>query len=393
MCQVKKPTSSRSLRTNFNVGTLNVRGLNSDLKTQQFATDMSKYQLAILAIQESKFKEEGISEIQTPDKKKNYDVYHAANSKSKHHGVGIVIEKGIEAEFKTITDRICTATIKLEGETNQKKVVLISTYAPTLEVSEKKSKIRDDYYEDLERTINSVNKRDMCIIGGDQNTKTGMGHKEFPDVIGRYGKGEMNTSGRILAETLLRNNMILCNTMFPHKICHRTTWQAPERVQDHNDRNGDRRRNPYRNQIDYLMLKKEHQTFVNDARSYSGIETFTDHRLVTAKINIKWYKMKAQKTTPKLNVEKLRDEGYRKKYQDKIKGNIEEVKQAITVQEKWTSIVKVCKKAREEVVGTHGRVRKSENEERKKLSEEQKRLRDNINSTRNKKKEKQSKKI
>jgi len=56
MCQVKRPSSSRSLRTNFNVGTLNVRGLNSDLKKQQLATDMSKYQLAILAMQETKFK-------------------------------------------------------------------------------------------------------------------------------------------------------------------------------------------------------------------------------------------------------------------------------------------------------------------------------------------------
>ena len=256
MCQVKKPSSSRTLRTNFNVGTLNVRGLNSDLKKHQLATHMSKYQLAILAIQETKFKEEGISEIQTPDKKKSYDVYHAANSKSKHHGVGTVIEKGNKAEFKTITDRVCTATIKLEGETNQKKVIFISSYAPTLEVSEKNPKIRDDYYEDLERTINSVNKRDMCIIGGDQNAKTVMGHKEFPEVIGRYGKGEMNTSGRILVETLLRNSMMLCNTMFPHKMCHRTTWQALERVQDHNDRNVDRRRNPCRNQIEYLILKK-----------------------------------------------------------------------------------------------------------------------------------------
>jgi len=131
MCQVKKPTSSRSLRTKFNVGTLNVRGLNSDLKKQQLATDMSKYQLAILAIQETKFKEEGISEIQTPDKKRSYDVYHAANSKSKHHGVGLVIEKVIKAEFKTITDRIRTATIKLEGEKIRQRLFL---YQPMLQL-------------------------------------------------------------------------------------------------------------------------------------------------------------------------------------------------------------------------------------------------------------------
>jgi len=48
--------------------------------------------------------------------------------------------------------------------------------------------------------------------------------------------------------------------------------------------------------------------------------------------------------------------------------------------------VKVCKKATEEVVGTHDRVRKNENEEIKKLSEEERRLTDNINSTRNKRK-------
>ena len=33
--------------------------------------------------------------------------------------------------------------------------------------AEKNTQIRDEYYEDLERSTNSVNKRGICIIGGD----------------------------------------------------------------------------------------------------------------------------------------------------------------------------------------------------------------------------------
>jgi exonuclease III len=265
-----------------------------------------KYQLAVLAIQETKFKEEGILDLQTTDGKKRYELYHTGSEEDKHHGVGIIIEKGIEAQFKTITNRICMATIKLEGKDNQRKLIFISTYAPTLEVSEKNPKIREDYYEDLENTISQISERDICIIGGDQNAKTGLGHQEFPEVIGRYGKGEMNSSGRILAEMLMKNEMILCNTLFPHKMAHRTTWEAPERKQEHKDKNGEIRRNPYRNQIDYIMTRKKHRRFIEDARSYSGIETYTDHRLVKAKLNIEWYKMKPPKNKSKLKIEKLR---------------------------------------------------------------------------------------
>lgn len=187
---------------------------------------------------------------QTSDGKNTYEVYHTGNEENKHHGVGIVVDKGLDAEFKKISERICMATIKIEDTgNNHRKLVFISSYAPTLEVSEKNPKEREEFYNELERVIEDVSKRNICIIGGDQNAKTGLGNKEFPDVIGRYGKGEMNSGGRKLAEMLMRNEMILCNTMFPHKMAHRTTWEAPERKEDHRDRNGEIRRNPYRNQI------------------------------------------------------------------------------------------------------------------------------------------------
>lgn len=77
---------------------------------------------------------------------------------------------------------------------------------------------------------------------------------------------------------LLRNDMILCNTLFPHKMTHRVTWESPLNRQEQKDKHGNIRKNPYRNQIDYMMMRGTHRKFVEDARSYNGIETYTDHR-------------------------------------------------------------------------------------------------------------------
>eukprot|EP00794_Sanderia_malayensis_P004055 gene4055-4606_t len=381
-----------TLKCNLNVGTLNVRGLNTELKKLQVANDMSRYKLSILAIQETKLKEEGVTEITTTVKSKTYKVYHTGNPENKHHRVGIVVEKGINgginAEFKAISNRICKATIKLKGQNeneNHRNLIFISSYAPTLDVSEKNPKIREDFYEELESVIKEVSKRDICIIGGDQNAKTGLGRKEFPEVIGRYGKGTMNSNGGALAEMLLRNNMILCNTLFPHKMAHRVTWESPSNRQEQEDKHGNIRKNPYRNQIDFIMMRSKHRNFVEDARSYSGIETFTDHRLVKAKINIKWYELKSCKKTPKLNIQRLKEYDNKIIYQNKLQENLTKEKPG-SVQERWTNIVKNCTKAAAEVVGRRKNEKKSENEEIKKLSEQQKTLRNNINSTDNKKK-------
>ena len=63
---------------------------------------------------------------------------------------------------------------------------------------------------------------------GDFNAKTDSGWKEFPENVGRYGKGHTNENGLALLEFLSKSNLVLTNTLFPHKLSHRTTWTAPE---------------------------------------------------------------------------------------------------------------------------------------------------------------------
>ena len=85
----------------------------------------------------------------------------------------------------------------------------------------------------------------------------------------KFGKGLINSSGIMVLE------------LFNHKIAHRTMWTAPERINLHNSQDGSPRRNPYyRKQMDYVIMKNAHRSFVTDSRSYGGgIRTYTDHKL------------------------------------------------------------------------------------------------------------------
>ena len=86
--------------------------------------------------------------------------------------------------------------------------------------------------------------------------------------MGSFGKGKLNENGIELLELCERNELILTNTMFQHPIKHRTTWQAPE-TPNRNHKSGEPRRNPVRNQIDYIIMRRSDMNKVSDSRSYN----------------------------------------------------------------------------------------------------------------------------
>ena len=67
------------------------------------------------------------------------------------------------------------------------------------------------------------------------------------------------------------NNLVLTNTLFPHKLGHQTTWTSLERIKPHLTHDGTTQHNPYRNQIDYIIIKNMHKVLIKNSRSYGGI--------------------------------------------------------------------------------------------------------------------------
>ena len=72
---------------------------------------------------------------------------------------------------------------------------------------------------------NHFTSRNVVIIAGDFNAKNGSAAKNkiYQEVIGKYGKGQVNTNGIHLLNLSSINNLKLVNTFFKQKLTHITT--------------------------------------------------------------------------------------------------------------------------------------------------------------------------
>ena len=378
----------------INIGTLNCRSLQSKQKKIEVAEDFIKFNLFALTTQETRLiKGKSAERIEISGKRLIH--YHSGNEENTKNGVGIIVEEHLKATFVPINDRICM--LKIKQEHFDQNIILIAVYAPTNPVSNKNPEQREHFYEELDTLVQNVNKRDILIIAGDLNAKTGSETDNYTEVLGKFGKGMANENGMALLEFCTRNGLVLTNTKFQHKMAHRTTWEAPERP-NAKDRNGEPRRNPYRNQIDYVIIRKNHMKIVKDSRSFSNIETKTDHRLVIMKTKMKMVRPYYNKTTKKdkINLEKLKIPEYKERYQDKIieKFSENDLVSDEDIQERWNRIVKITKESALEVLGKveSNKRNKINDPEIKKLSDEQKELRKKINLIKDKEKRLQMKK-
>ena len=209
---------------------------------------------------------------------------------------------------------------------------------------------------------------------------------------GKYGKGILNSNGKELLEFCNRQSLILTNTLFRHKMAHRATWESPANYSEHN------RRNPYRNLIDYIIVRKSQKHTIHDSRSHNGLMTYTDHRPVRAKMNLEKIHINRDKKSFPRDLEQLQDQTIRARYAVNMEMKIMDIDDArrenntqVTAQEQWNDIVTCSIKAAEETLGKKRRQGNRQNEMVAKLSEDQKKIYNQINTTNDEKERKQLK--
>ena len=309
---------------------------------------MNKYNVPILAITETHIEGEE-SQYEITANNTTYILYNVNKQNNHDHGTGFLIKKELNPTFVRISERVCIATIKF----NTRNLKIIAADAPTLEVSENNTEVRDDFYKQVEKAIKSIANRDFLILTGDFNAKIGSGCKNYPDNVGRYGKGEINSSGKSLLEVCKKYDLVATNTLFKHKMSHRTTWTAPYR--EFNTHDGQTRRNPIRNQIDFIIVRNSQRRYIMDARSYGGMRTDTDHKMVKGKIRYEWRKdiiSKESTHTQNINIKEFNKQEKQEEYKTKVsEEHIKNNENMDTTQNKWNKIVEVCKKVGEEVLG------------------------------------------
>ena len=361
-------------------GTLNVNGLKKirhndsppTLDLRAVLTDIEQQQMDVLAIQETH-----LGEAEYLQKEKGFIGFFCNGEINKHHGTGILIKENFDPVFKKISPRICTASFFAKNA----HILFICGYAPHESLANKHPEMRENFYDDLQKAIKQKKSDSITIIALDANAQTSYS-TELPKVIGHFTKGnKINNNGHHLINFSAENNLFLTNTLFQHKMSRRSTWTAPYRPLKIN---GEIRRNPIRNQIDYILISKKHLDFVTNSRSYNNIETVTDHNLVvmTTKINLpKLYRPKPSRS-PKINLENLQIPEFAKAYRQKVIENQKPCGEDYDNNTRWTNIVETCLKSGEETLGKKETKKQvQENEEIKTLSERNKSLRKQINDS------------
>jgi hypothetical protein len=157
--------------------------------------------------------------------------------------------------FQPFNEKICK--LRLRGKYHN--LTLINVHAPT---EDKDIRVKEQYYDDLQRVYENTAKHDVVTILGDVNAKTGK-EQAYSQASGRHILYDSsNQNGKMVHNFAIRNIMIIMSTQYQHKRIHKGTWRAPDGATV--------------NQIDHVLINANKRSVVEDVRSMSGLKCDSD---------------------------------------------------------------------------------------------------------------------
>ena len=285
---------------NIRIGSWNVRTMYRTGKTAEVTREMERYNIDVLGISECRWIGHGRLKTTTGET----ILYSGHENENEHYGgVAMIISqktvKSLES-WNPVNDRIMTARF----HSRYIKTTLIQVYAPTNDADDD---TKDDFYDQLQKTVDEVPGHDMLIIMGDLNAKVGLPQEEEEEIIGMHGlKCERNDNGERFVDFCTAHRCPIMTTMFPHKDIHKYTWTSPD--------------GKYRNQIDHFAVRAKFRKSVRNVRAYRGADAASDHNLIIMSLKLK-LKRAHGKTTPRKTFEtnKLKVPEIQKEFQIQLR--------------------------------------------------------------------------
>ena len=106
-----------------------------------------------------------------------------------------------------------------------RNIILVNVHAPSEEKSEES---KDSFYEELEQVFDHFPNYHMKMLLGDFNAKVGRENIFKPTVRQKSLHQDSNDNGVRLVNFATSKNLVVKNTMFPHRNIHKYTWTSPD---------------------------------------------------------------------------------------------------------------------------------------------------------------------
>ena len=281
------PLLSRNQRTR--VATFNVEGL-SDHKRDTIDRDFNRYRLSILGLTETHLPGEA-SELTDS----GHEIFRCGTrdrppGRACRQGVAIMVAKNLRGnveEYTGYSDRLMTLKLRTSSHPSAPHLTIICVYMLTEPRAREQPELREQLYQQVCSIVEEIPQRDYVYLLGDFNAKIA---PKQGSMVGSYAKHRYTSAnGEYLVNLLSNTGLTAANTLFPHRMAHRSTWTS--RGQPHRDGK------PVRNQIDYICVRQRYATSVMTCRSWEGFETESDHRPVIMEIRWRIRALRPELTT------------------------------------------------------------------------------------------------
>ncbi|KAK6019872.1 endonuclease/exonuclease/phosphatase family protein, partial [Ostertagia ostertagi] len=208
-------------KSKLRLGSWNVRTAFHCGQKEIIARELSKCRVTVAALSELRISGCGTTRVQVPATDDWMTLYYSGGQEHRD-GVGFMLNSHASkcvVSFQPISPRI--AVITLGGTV---KSHIVSVYAPT-EPSD--DGMKDEFYMQLQDVLDSIPRRDLVIVTGDLNARTGADRTGWEPVMGRFGVGEMNNNGLRLLSFATFNDLVIGNSLYQHARKHQLTWRNP----------------------------------------------------------------------------------------------------------------------------------------------------------------------
>ncbi|XP_014776948.1 craniofacial development protein 2-like [Octopus bimaculoides] len=175
------------------------------------------------------------------------------------------------------------------------------------------------FYLSFTEIILNTRHDDKAIILGDFNACVGADWETW-GVLGKHGVGSSNSNGSLLLQMCVEMDLCVMNTMFQLKNKYKTTWMHPGSKKWH--------------LIDYIFTRKRDTRDFAIVRVMRGVECWTDHRLLRAKVNFvvkPKVKVNNDKLPKRIDVNKRKIPSVRKIDNDEVNLILEEKRKAFNM--------------------------------------------------------------
>ena len=320
--------TGNSIRTNkLKIGTINLATLKG--KEEELIMVMKNRKLDILALAETR--------TAVSEDKIIHDNYRLITSSREdgRHGVGILISPGIAHCVERIfqhNERVVAVDLKLEIGLS-----FIQLYAPQQgrPVNEK-----DQFYAELQDTIEKLRYQDNLILAGDWNGHVGTDRNHFESVIGAHGVGTRNIEGQRIIDFALLWGLSVMNTFYQHRNSHKWTWyRYNNQLQRYTDES----------MID-LFLTNNRKLFMN-IKAIPSVSMDADHRLVVAEIRAVKPRIRAMRKYKPYRLNKLEDQESTQMLKNMLQQKFESAEEGENVETQWNIFRDNIKETADEVIG------------------------------------------